>query len=167
MSSVVRSLGQTVSRTFSSGAAYYATYEVMQGVFSGELPTIGAYAGAPAVYNGNLILFANDTDLGTAVQILEKYCDATDDVNRGATTINTTLRDLGKKLHLGVQGGSSTLFTYNLVQITQGTPLTTDYVRKPVFVLTSTEILSEDLYTALTDTAPTPDDHYGLVYVSR
>lgn len=166
MSSVVRSLGQTLSRTFSSGAAFYATYEVMQGVFSGAL---GSYVGAEPVYNGNFILFANDTDLGDALQILEKYCDVSDDVNKGATAVNTTLRDLGKKLHLGVQGGSSTLFTYTLVQITQGAPITTDYIRKSVFVLTSTEILSEDLYTALTETKtpPTADVHYGLVYASR
>lgn len=162
----MRSLGQTVSRTLTSNACYYSTYEVMQGVFSGALSGTspapgGYYTGAEPVYNGNMILFANETDLGAAVQILEKHCDLTNDANRGFTSSNITLRDLGKKMHLGVQYGSSTVFTYTLVQITQGVP-STDF-RKGVFVLTSTEILSDDTYTALTDGS----DHYGLVYVSR
>lgn len=117
MSSVNRSYAQTPTNTIISYASYIVTFEDMQSVFSGNLSAPGKeYTGAVPVYLGNLVLFKNDEDLAEAIISLENYL-----FDESLYTSNyTALRDLGEKLHLGIQGGDSKLFTYNLVSPTKG-----------------------------------------------
>jgi len=106
MSSVVRSPAQVASRyLWSEDNAYAHTFQNMQDAFASYNP----------VYNGSLILFANDTDIGDAVNDLE------DSYTSGEFDSQTSLLDLGKKIYLGVKGGISTLFTYTLARGTRGT----------------------------------------------
>jgi len=67
---------------------------------------------------------------------------------------NVSLRDLGKKVYLGLVNGESRIFTYNLVRIEQGS-----HLLKSFYVLTATNSVTSAISTEL--------DGYGEVYVGR
>jgi hypothetical protein len=138
MSSVLASFAQTPSRTiWSEDGAYIHTFADFQSAFASYTP----------VNNGNIFLFANDDDLGNAVKDLEN--------NTGnSTDSHVSLLDMGKKVYLGVVGGNSIVFTYNLVRVESGS-----YRGEVYYVLTGQNGISDATYSAL--------DGYGEVYVGR
>jgi len=108
MSSVQRELSQVPSRyLWTDDGAYVYTYAQFQASFTPY---------NPEYLTPTVILFANDTDLGHAVRDLENAANNADRYTNG----HISLLDLGKKVYLGVQGGNSELFTFNLIKVTQG-----------------------------------------------
>lgn len=139
MSSVLASFAQTPSRTlWSEDGPYIHTFANFQSAFASYNP----------VNNGNIFLFANDTDLGSAVNDLEN------NYTGNSSDSHVSLLDLGKKVYLGVVGGNSTVFTYNLVRIESGS-----YSGEVYYVLTAQQGISDATYSALSG--------YGEVYVGR
>jgi len=142
MSSVIRSLAQVHSRyLLSEDGPYIHTYADMQSAFASYNPVYASH---------NIILFANDDDLGHAIKALEI---AAADINQ-YTDSHVSLLDLGRKLYLGVVGEDSTLFTYSLVRVTRGS----FNDGGAYFVLTGAGPLSPETTTAL--------DSYGEIYVT-
>jgi len=137
MSSVLRAFSQTPSQTiWSEDGPYIHTYQNFKNSFASKNPT----------YVGNIILFKNEGDLGDAVHDLENSADDTDS--------HISLTDLGKKLYLGVVGGESRHFTYNLVRVERG-----QYKGQVYYVLTGVSDITPTIRNAL--------DGYGEVYVGR
>lgn len=138
MSSVIRSLAQVHNRyLMAEGGSYIHTYANMQSAFAAYNPVYASH---------NIILFANDEDLGNAVRVLETGADSTDS--------HISLLDLGRKLYLGVVGGDSTLFTYSLIRVTRGSYNDGG----AYFVLTEAGPISPETTTAL--------DGYGEIYAT-
>ena len=151
MSAVGRYYLQTPSRSLISYESYIITLADMKSVFSGEHYEAGhQYTGAVPTYAGNFILFNNETELGSAIQSLERFLHTTNTW----TTDYIPLVDLGKKLYLGVKGGESRIFTYSYIKVTRGFGAGSNF-----YVLSEVDNLSGALRTAL--------DTYGLVWVAR
>lgn len=143
MSSVFRSLSQPSKRTlWSEDGPYIHTFSDFQEKFE---------AGNPE-YVGNLILFKNDNDLGSAIYNLENNAESTDS--------HISLTDLGKTVYVGVKGakGDSLKFTYRLVRVEGGKNYNANSSTGGVYyVLVAVTGVNGELYRAL--------DGYGEVYV--
>lgn len=151
MSSVGSFYAQRPTKSFISYETYIQTLATMQSVFAGDLYAVGhQYTGAVPLYKDSIILFRSETDLGSAVQCLERYLSSissyTDDY--------IPVTDLGKKLYLGVQGGDSAIFTYSLIKVTRGTGSGSNF-----YSLSDVGTLSSALETALTS--------HGYVWMAR
>jgi len=144
MSSVTRSFAQRPKRTlWSEDGPYIHTFADFQTKFA---------AGNPE-YVGNLILFENDTALGSAIYNLENTANSSDS--------QVSLLDLGKTVYVGlkgVKGGDSVKFTYRLVRIEGGNSYNVYNSAGGVYyVLVAATGITPALYTAL--------NGYGEVYV--
>ena len=143
MSSVTRSFAQPSTRTlWSEDGPYIHTFSDFQTKFA---------AGNPD-YVGNLILFDNDTALGSAIYNLEDTANSTDS--------HVSLRDLGKTVYVGLKGedGDSIKFTYRLVRIEGGNNYNAYNTAGGIYyVLVAATGQTPELYDAL--------DGYGEVYV--
>lgn len=103
MSSVLRFLKQTPSNTFfnEAGADVWTYAQIQTAVNANS----GVYVAA------SVIEFPSQTDLTTALGAI---------IGAVSTDTQTALKDMGKRLYMGVAGAESEMVVFGLVQVIQG-----------------------------------------------
>ena len=152
MSSVQRQYAQKLTKQWSANdGIYYYTYAEMKAVFDAYSPR---YTGTSSV------LFKTESDLANAVADLDDYAEN----NGNATTSTyprTVLNDIGKDVHLGVQGGDSSMYTYRLFEFVNNAS------GNPVAGLLVYALVEQNPSVNVTNIVENVDTSYGLVWVSR